>query len=160
MRPKTRTEDYYKQFADDIITQIERGAAPWQKHWKAGENRMPENFSTGARYQGGNALQLLVKRTGRAYNDNRWGTYKQIKEAAGGRYGKANGAPRSWFTSLRGGPTAPKLPRARWPQTNRRIPMRKRQRGRCGNATPCSTSSRPTASHSPSGPRRLPNGRS
>ena len=82
-RPKTRTEDYYKQFADDIIAQIERGTAPWQKHWKPGENRMPENFSTGARYQGGNALQLMVKRTGRAYNDNRWGTYKQIKEAGG-----------------------------------------------------------------------------
>ena len=83
VRPKTRTEDYYKQFADDIIAQIERGTAPWQKHWKPGENRMPENFSTGARYQGGNALQLMVKRTGRAYNDNRWGTYKQIKEAGG-----------------------------------------------------------------------------
>ena len=82
-RPKTRTEDYYKQFADDIITQIERGTAPWQKHWKPGENRMPENFSTAARYQGGNALQLMVKRTQRAYNDNRWGTYKQIKEAGG-----------------------------------------------------------------------------
>ena len=82
-RPKTRTEDYYKQFADDIIKQIERGTAPWQKHWKPGENRMPENFSTGARYQGGNALQLMVKRTQRAYNDNRWGTYKQIKEAGG-----------------------------------------------------------------------------
>ena len=83
MRPRTRTEDYYKQFADDIITQIERGTAPWQKHWKPGENRMPENFSTGAHYQGGNALQLMVKRTQRAYNDNRWGTYKQIKEAGG-----------------------------------------------------------------------------
>ena len=82
-RPRTRTEDYYKQFADDIITQIERGTAPWQKHWKPGENRMPENFTTGARYQGGNALQLIVKRTQRAYNDNRWGTYKQIKEAGG-----------------------------------------------------------------------------
>ena len=84
MRRQGKTADeHYKQFADDIITQIERGTAPWQKHWKAGENRMPENFSTGARYQGGNALQLMVKRTGRAYNDNRWGTYKQIKEAGG-----------------------------------------------------------------------------
>ena len=83
MRQKTSTEEYYKQFADNIITQIERGTAPWQKHWKPGENRMPENFSTGARYQGGNALQLMVKRTGRAYNDHRWGTYNQIKEAGG-----------------------------------------------------------------------------
>ena len=77
------TDAYHKEFADDIIAQIERGTAPWQKHWKPGENRMPENFSTGARYQGGNALQLMVKRTQRAWNDNRWGTYKQIKEAGG-----------------------------------------------------------------------------
>ena len=84
MRRQGKTADeHYKQFADDIITQIERGTAPWQKHWQPGENRMPENFSTGARYQGGNALQLMVKRTQRAYNDNRWGTYKQIKEAKG-----------------------------------------------------------------------------
>ena len=83
MRQKTSTEEYYKQFADDIIKQIERGTAPWQKHWKAGENRMPENFSTGARYQGGNALQLMVKRTGRDWNDHRWGTYNQIKQAGG-----------------------------------------------------------------------------
>ena len=47
MRQKTSTEEYYKQFADDIITQIERGTAPWQKHWAPGENRMPENFSDG-----------------------------------------------------------------------------------------------------------------
>ena len=77
------TDEYHKEFADDIIAQIERGIAPWQKHWKPGENRMPANFSTGARYQGGNALQLMVKRTQRAWNDNRWGTYKQIKEAGG-----------------------------------------------------------------------------
>ena len=77
------TDQYHKEFADDIIAQIERGTAPWQKHWQPGENRMPENFSTGARYQGGNALQLMVKRTQRAWNDNRWGTYKQIKEAGG-----------------------------------------------------------------------------
>ena len=77
------TDEYHKEFADDIIAQIERGTAPWQKHWKPGENRMPANFSTAARYQGGNALQLMVKRTQRAWNDNRWGTYKQIKEAGG-----------------------------------------------------------------------------
>ena len=56
---------------------------PWQKHWQPGENRMPENFSTGARYQGGNALQLMVKRTHRAWNDHRWGTYNQIKRSRG-----------------------------------------------------------------------------
>ncbi len=86
-RPRRRqgktADAHYKDFADDIIEQIERGTAPWQKHWQPGENRMPENFSTGARYQGGNAVQLMVKRAHRAWNDHRWGTYKQIKEAGG-----------------------------------------------------------------------------
>ena len=82
-QPGKTADEHYKQFADDIITQIERGTAPWQKHWGPGENRMPENFSTEAPYQGGNALQLMVKRTQRAYGEHRWGTYRQIKEAGG-----------------------------------------------------------------------------
>ena len=44
---------------------------------------MPENFSTHAKYQGGNTLQLMVKREQRSYGDHRWGTYNQIKQEGG-----------------------------------------------------------------------------
>ena len=125
------TDQYHKEFADDIIAQIERGTAPWQKHWQPGENRMPENFSTGARYQGGNALQLMVKRTQRAWNDNRWGTYKQIKEA-GGQVRKGERGTTVLVYKPPERADARKPPRARWPKTNRRIPIRSGQRGRCG----------------------------
>ena len=82
--PAHRTaDDHYRQFADEIIKQMEKGAAPWQKPWQPGENRLPENFSTDARYQGGNVLQLMVKREQRGYADHRWGTYNQIKQAGG-----------------------------------------------------------------------------
>ena len=29
-------DDYQREFADDIIRQIERGVAPWQKPWRPG----------------------------------------------------------------------------------------------------------------------------
>ena len=38
-------DDYQREFADEIIRQIERGVAPWQKPWKPGERGSPENFS-------------------------------------------------------------------------------------------------------------------
>ena len=83
-KPAHRTaDDHYRQFADEIIKQMEKGAAPWQKPWQPGENRLPENFSTDARYQGGNVLQLMIKREQRGYADHRWGTYNQIKQAGG-----------------------------------------------------------------------------
>ena len=82
-KPGQSTEEYYRQFAKEIIGQIERGTAPWQKQWKPGESHMPENFSTGQAYRGGNAIHLMVKGAEKAHNDNRWGTYNQIKEEGG-----------------------------------------------------------------------------
>ena len=79
----SRTDDQVRQFADEIIEQMKKGAAPWQQPWQPGENRLPENFSTGAKYQGGNTLQLMVKREQRSYADHRWGTYNQIKQEGG-----------------------------------------------------------------------------
>ena len=79
----SRTDDQVREFADEIIEQMKKGTAPWQIPWKPGENRLPENFSTHAKYQGGNTLQLMVKREQRSYGDHRWGTYNQIKQEGG-----------------------------------------------------------------------------
>ena len=46
-------DDYQREFADEIIRQIERGVAPWQKPWRPGERGSPENFSTAKAYTGG-----------------------------------------------------------------------------------------------------------
>ena len=32
-----RSEDYAKQVSSEIIEQIKKGTAPWQKPWKPGE---------------------------------------------------------------------------------------------------------------------------
>ena len=47
-----RGEDYAKKVSGEIIDQIKRGVAPWQKPWKPGEQFSTENFSTGKRYTG------------------------------------------------------------------------------------------------------------
>ena len=78
-----RGEDYAKKVSDELIDQIKRGVAPWQKPWKAGEQISAENFSTGKRYTGGNSLYLMSRGIREGRGDNRWGTYNQIREAGG-----------------------------------------------------------------------------
>ena len=78
-----RGEDYAKKVSDEIIDQIKRGVAPWQKPWKPGEQISAENFSTGNKYSGGNSLYLMSRGIRDGRGDNRWGTYNQIREAGG-----------------------------------------------------------------------------
>ena len=78
-----RGEDYAKKVSNEIIDQIKRGVAPWQKPWKPGEQISAENFSTGQKYSGGNSLYLMSRGIRDGRGDNRWGTYNQIREAGG-----------------------------------------------------------------------------
>ena len=80
---RDRIEQYHRQFADSIIQQIEAGTAPWQKPWKPGEHSLPRNAVTGDEYRGGNSLYLSLRGAERGFADNRWATYRQIKEAGG-----------------------------------------------------------------------------
>ena len=50
--PWKRSEDYAKQVSGEIIEQIKKGTAPWQKPWKPGEAQAPENFATGEAVRG------------------------------------------------------------------------------------------------------------
>ena len=54
--------------------------APWQKPWKPGERRLPENVASKKPYRAGNSVYLSVTQTAKSYGDNRWATYKQIKD--------------------------------------------------------------------------------
>ena len=81
-----RGEDYAKKVSSEIIDQIKRGVAPWQKPWKPGEQISAENFSTGQKYSGGNSLYLMSRAIRDGRGDNRWGTYNQIREAGGQRW--------------------------------------------------------------------------
>ena len=56
-----RSEQYVRKVADELIEQIKKGVAPWQKPWKPGEQGMPENLSTGKPYTRGNSLYLMSR---------------------------------------------------------------------------------------------------
>ena len=81
--PAWSQDDYHKEFAGKLKEQIEQGVAPWQKPWKPGEERLPKNIQTDKPYRGGNSIYLSVTQTAKGYSDNRWATYKQIKDMGG-----------------------------------------------------------------------------
>ncbi len=81
--PRAKVEDYYRRVADSLIAQIERGAAPWTQAWKPGEKALPYNVKSGKPYRGGNSVWLASTADQRGYSDERWGTYKQIKDLDG-----------------------------------------------------------------------------
>lgn len=74
----TKADDHYVQVAETLIEKLEQGTAPWQKPWDSGGyGSLPMNPTTGNRYRGGNALQLMM----REYGDPRWMTYRQAQQA-------------------------------------------------------------------------------
>ncbi len=66
---------FHEQVAENLIEQLKKGVAPWQKPWKPGDllAALPVNPTTGKRYRGINSLNLMS----RAHTDPRWLTYKQ-----------------------------------------------------------------------------------
>ena len=78
-----KANEYYKEFADRIIKQMEKGTAPWQKSWKPGEVAVPRSLSTDRDYRGGNSLHLMAVAEQKGYSDPRWGTFDHIKYAGG-----------------------------------------------------------------------------
>ena len=70
---------FHIDVAEKLIAQLREGTAPWQKPWAAASpgSFLPMNPSTGKRYKGINALQLMSEN----YGDTRWLTYRQAQEA-------------------------------------------------------------------------------
>ena len=78
-----RSDAYYRKVADHLIDQIESGTAPWTQAWQPGEKSMPRNVATGKAYRGGNSVWLASVAEMRGYQDERWGTYKQVQGLGG-----------------------------------------------------------------------------
>ncbi|WP_292995106.1 zincin-like metallopeptidase domain-containing protein [Nitrosomonas sp.] len=72
---KEANKAFHEQVAENLIEQLKKGVAPWQKPWKPGDLLavLPVNPTTDKRYRGINSLNLMS----RAYTDPRWLTYKQ-----------------------------------------------------------------------------------
>lgn len=66
---------FHQVVAEKLIEHLKQGTAPWQLPWDPGQPgaNMPYNPTTGKRYQGINALQLMSE----GHDDRRWMTYRQ-----------------------------------------------------------------------------------
>lgn len=76
--------DIYQEVTNTIIAELEQGAAPWVKPWKAGScsaGAMPYNAATGKRYRGVN-IPLLMAVAAR-YDAPAFVTFKQALELGG-----------------------------------------------------------------------------
>src|SRR5882672_794692 len=86
--------DLYAEVSQRIVSELERGAAPWVKPWSAtpGQN-VPQNAVTNRRYSGCNVVLLWLARN-RGWTTPRFLTFKQAIEASG-NVRKARTEPRS-----------------------------------------------------------------
>ena len=66
---------FVKNVASQLIEQIRRGTAPWQKPWEPGTSFIPFNPTNGTRYKGINIVNLLSP----GYGDTRWMTYTALE---------------------------------------------------------------------------------
>ncbi|MER0203194.1 MAG: DUF1738 domain-containing protein [Nitrosomonas sp.] len=98
---KEAKKAFHEQVAENLIEQLKKGVAPWQKPWEPGDLLavLPVNPTTGKRYRGINSLNLMS----RAYTDPRWLTYKQaISLGAQVRKGEKSTLVQYWkFTEER-----------------------------------------------------------
>ena len=71
-----------EQFAENIISMLEAGTAPWQRSWDIGQalSERPFNPLTKTIYAGGNYVRLAIASMFKGYSDPRWMTYKQAQE--------------------------------------------------------------------------------
>ena len=85
-KPAWSQDDYHAAFAGKLKEQIEQGVAPWQKPWKPGERRLPENVASKKPYRGGNSVYLSVTQTAKSYSDNRRWCADSARWASSGRH--------------------------------------------------------------------------
>ena len=71
-----REQDFYKEVAEKLIDQLQKGTAPWQRPWEVVQGGLPRNPTTGEEYHGGNVINLLMQ----GYQDPRWMTFRQAGE--------------------------------------------------------------------------------
>ncbi len=94
-RPDSRppAEDYFSRVANALIAQIRNGTAPWTEAWKPGERALPWNLKTGKEYRGCNSVWLASNARSRGFSDERWGTFKQVRDMGGHVRRGENGCP-------------------------------------------------------------------
>lgn len=74
-----RVLEFRKNVTEMFINGLKKDGLAWKQGWDS-ESLLPSNANTGALYKGINRLNLILSAKNRGYSDNRWLTFKQIKD--------------------------------------------------------------------------------
>lgn len=77
---KKDVKPYHVQFAEQVISMLEEGTAPWQKPWKGGELDIPHNDASGTAYNGINRIILSWLSAMKYEGESRYMTLPQANE--------------------------------------------------------------------------------
>lgn len=72
--------DLYQQVTDLIVTELEKGVAPWVRPWRSlggAASGLPHNGYTRRPYRGVNVWVLVLNAAARGFDDPRWFTLRQ-----------------------------------------------------------------------------------
>ena len=72
--------DVYQEVTDRIIAELEKGAVPWIKPWRA-DSSADKNHVSGKAYRGINRLLLGMSSMAHGFTSPVWASYKQWQEA-------------------------------------------------------------------------------
>lgn len=81
-----RLPDLYQQVTDQIVTELEKGVAPWVRPWRRLSDEFggaPHNAFSKRAYRGVNAILLSMTMGARGLGDPRWLTYRQALALGG-----------------------------------------------------------------------------
>ncbi len=74
-----RVLEFRKNVTEMFVDGLKKDGLAWKQGWDS-ESLLPSNANTGALYKGINRLNLILSAKNRGYSDNRWLTFKQIKD--------------------------------------------------------------------------------
>src|SRR5687767_13057474 len=72
--------DVYQEVTDRIVSELEKGTAPWVRPWNKVAGGFPRNGATGRHYHGINVFLLWMASDAAGYGSDEWFTYRQAQE--------------------------------------------------------------------------------
>ncbi len=78
-----KASELYQQVTNQIITQLEKGVAPWKRPWATIGSGFPKNAASSRSYRGMNVLLLWSAAEAKGYDSSLWGTFRQWKALGG-----------------------------------------------------------------------------
>ena len=76
-----KTIDYREQVAEEFVKSLEEDPLHWKKTWNTGARGIPVNASNNRRYSGINNFYLRLLMVNNQWQDPRFATFNQIKNA-------------------------------------------------------------------------------